>query len=147
MSKYKEPYTEAERKAALRLYKEGWGCLKISDVIGCAPSTIKKWVEKAGIKKHPGPAYPQSFRKKVMDEYRKREDLSLEKVAKKNGVSPQTLHRWLERARIQTRPCRPRVVDRDGIIEELKKGELTKKQIAEKFRCSESWVYRVQNGA
>lgn len=143
---YKEPYTEVERATALRLYKEGWGYLAISQVIGCYPSTVKKWVDKAGLKKHPGPAYPKSFRDKVIDTYVSCKHLSLDRIAKDHKVSPTTLHRWLAEAGVPTRPHRPRVVDREGILEELKKGELTRSQIADKFKCSESWVYRVQRG-
>ena len=149
MSAYKE-YTEADRKTAIRLYKEGWGCLRISQIVGCYPSTIKRWIEQAieageDIQKHSSPGYPAKFKKRVIAEYLKRKDLSLDKVAKKNEVSPHTLRRWLEAAGIVTRSTKPPMYDRAAIIADIEAG-MKKSAIALKHGCSESWVYRVQAG-
>lgn len=146
-------YSDAEKRQAIRLYKTtDWGCLKISQVIGCYPSTIKRWVEKAinrgepGLKKKPPPNYPEKFKKQVISEYLDRKDLSLRQVAEKNEISEHTLHRWLFDAGILTRGAKPVKYDRDAILEDIKSG-MQKKDIAAKHGCSESWVYRVQAGA
>ena len=150
MGAHKE-YTETDRKTAIRLYKKGWGCLKVSQVVGCYPSTIKRWIEHAiasgtpGLEKHPSPAHPEKFRKKVIAEYLARTDQSLKKVAVANGISHHTLHRWLEREGIMTRSCRPKIYSHKKILEDIKSG-MKKKDIAAKYGCSESWVYRVQAG-
>jgi len=149
VSAHKE-YTAADRKTAIRLYKKGWGCLRISHIIGCYPSTIKRWIEEAiakgeEIEKHPSPNYSEKFKKKVIAEYLKREDLSLDKVAKQNEIGPHTLHRWLEGAGVATRPTKPPMYDRDAIIADIEAG-MKKADIAAKHGCSESWVYRVQSG-
>lgn len=143
-------YDAADRKTALRLYKNGWGCLRISQVIGCYPSTVKRWVDEAiatgvDIERHPAPNYSNNFRKKVIAEYLEREDLSLDNVAKKNKISPHTLHRWLADAGIATRSTKPPKYDRKAIIADLEAG-MKKAEIAAKHGCSESWVYRVQAG-
>jgi len=97
-------------------------------VIDCYPSTIKKWIEDAiksgtpGLKKRPGLAYPEKFKKKVMDEYVKRTDLSLQKVAEMNDVSYHTLERWLAAAGVLTRATRPAMYNTEAILADLKAG-------------------------
>lgn len=149
MSVYKE-YTKTDHQSAIRLYKKGWGCLRISQVIGCSPSTVKKWVEAAiesgeDIKKHPSPKYSEDFRKKVIEEYIKRDNLSLKKVAEKNGISHHTLHRWLADAGVATRASQPNKYDLEAIAADIESG-LKRSDIAAKHGCSESWVYRVGSG-
>ena len=138
-------YTESDKKTAYRLYKKGWGYLKISHVIGCAASTVRKWIVKKGLETHDSPGYPEPFKKKVTEEYVERKDLSLDKVAKKNDVSPATLRRWLAAASIPTRAQRPPTTDRESILADLAAG-MKKADVAARNHCSESWVYRVQNG-
>lgn len=140
-------YPTAVRKQAIRLYdKDGWGCKKIADTIGCTPSTVRKWIDQAGIHRHDGPAYSKEFREQVIADYQASDHMSLDNLAKEYEIAPHTLHRWLRDAGIRTRPQRPRVHDRDAILADLKAGVLTKREIAEKHGCSESWVYRVQRG-
>lgn len=149
MSAHKE-YTESDHAAAVRLYKKGWGCLKISQVIGCYPSTIKRWIEDAiaagaDIKKNPAPDYPESFKGEVIAAYLEREDLSLLKVAKLFSIGSHTLRRWLDDSGTLTRVTKPPTYDRAAIIVDIASG-MKKKDIATKHGCSESWVYRVQSG-
>ena len=149
MSAHKE-YDTVDRRTAIRLYKKGWGCLRISQVVGCYPSTIKRWIDNAiakgeDIERHPPPSYPEKFKKRVIAEYLKREDLSLDKVAKKNKIGPHTLHRWLADAGIATRSTKPPKYSREAILADLKAG-MKRADIAAKHGCSESWVYRVQSG-
>ncbi len=117
----------------------------MSQIIGCYPSTIKGWIEDAGIKKNASPSYPKQFRKKVVAEYLARTDLSMKKVADKNGVNHHTLFRWLSDAGIVPRASRPRMYDLEGIEADLTAG-MTCPEVADKHGCSESWVYRVQSG-
>lgn len=147
MPKESRRYSKEIRKQAIRLYeKEGWGFKKIADVIGCTITTVRKWIDDAGIDHHPGPSYTKAFREQVIADYQASDHMSLDALAKEYEISPATLHRWLRQAKVKTRPQRPRVHDREKILEDLKSGELTKKEIAEKHGCSESWVYRVQRG-
>jgi len=147
----RKEYTSSDRRTAIRYYKKGWGCLRISQIIGCYPSTIKRWIERAiedgepGLEKHPPPNYPEKMKRRIIAEYLKRTDLSLDKVAKKNHIGPHTLHRWLEAAGVTTRGTRPAMYDRDAILVDILAG-MKKKDIAAKHKCSESWVYRVQSG-
>jgi transposase-like protein len=144
MSAYKE-YSKADRSQALRLYKNGWGQLRIANVIGCYPSTVHRWLKDAKVKTRPGPSYSEKFRKKVIAEYLERTDLSMLKVARKNKVCQQTLHRWLDEAKVTSRSTRPCVYDREAIVADIEAG-MKKADIAKKHGCSESWVYRVQAG-
>ena len=137
-------YTQAESKSAVRLYQEkGWGYLKISLVIGCSRTAARDWILSAGIKPRPVAGYPDKFKTKVMNEYEKREDLSLEKVAHKNGVGAPTLSRWLHDAGRKVRPHRPRIVDKESIVADLKAG-LPKAEIAKRNHCPVGWVYQIQ---
>lgn len=138
-------YTRADRQHAMRLYKKGWGYLKIANEIGCAASTVRKWVLAKGISPRPVSGYDDEFKKKVMDDYEASPDLSLEKVAKKHGVGAAALSRWLYADGRRVRPYRPRIVSREGIIRDIKAG-LPKSEIASRNSCSESWVYQVQRG-
>jgi transposase-like protein len=139
-------YTQSDKRNAARLYKEKkWGYLRISQVIGCSRTTVRDWILEAEIKPRPAPGHKKKFRTKVMNEYARREDLSLKKVAKKNGIGEATLSRWLSNAKKNTRPQRPRIVDRDAIMEDIEAG-LPKAEIADRNHCSVSWVYQVQRG-
>ena len=138
-------YTEVEKKAAYRLYRQGWGYLKISSVIGCSASTIRKWILKKGIEPRAVSGHDSETKANAIKEYEERSDLSMEKVARKHGVAPQTLSRWLSQEGKRIRPHRPRVIDRESILEDLRAG-LKKSEIARRNHCSESWVYRVQRG-
>lgn len=89
--------------------------------------------------------YPADFKAKVVDEYVRREDLSLERVATKNGIHHRTLWRWLDKAGICSRPSRPRLFDNEQIWKDIRSG-MKKEAIAKKHGCSVSWVYRVQSG-
>lgn len=138
-------YTEADKKTAYRLYKKGWGYLSISKIIGCASSTVRSWIMERGLRPHPTSGYSKKFKEKVMKDYENNPDLSMEKIAKRNGIYARTLSRWLYASDKKVRPQRPRIVDRDAIVRDLKAG-LPKAEIARRNKCSESWVYTVQRG-
>jgi transposase-like protein len=140
-------YTQADKDTAVRLYTEnGWGYLKISQVIGCSRTAVRDWVLGAGIKPRPAAGYSDKFKTKVMNEYEKRDDLSLEKVAHKNGVGARTLSRWLHGAPDRkVRPYRPRVVDKEAIEADLKAG-FSAPEAAERNHCTAGWVYQIQRG-
>ena len=138
-------YPAVNIRQALRLYKKGWGCKRISYIIGCYPSTVKRWVEKAGLDKHPGPAHPKALRKKLIAEYQRRTDMSLERLAREHGVGHESLRRWLRDAKVPIRSQRPTMFNRDAILADIKEG-LPKGDIASRHGCSESWVYRIQAG-
>jgi len=142
VSAYKT-YTKEQRTKALRLHKKGWGYARIASDIGCFPSTVKKWVDSAGVAKHPGPAY-SSAKKKAAVDYYKNNTVSIKKAADHAGVHTRTMTRWLEESKVKTRTIEGRV-GRKGIIKDLKSG-MSKRAIAKKHKCSESWVYRVQRG-
>lgn len=138
-------YTNKDRKAAYRLHRKGWGYLRISQVIGCSSSTIRKWILAKGIEPREVSGHPDSLKAKAIKYYVEHPELSMEKIAMKHDVGPATLSRWLYSAKVSVRPYRPRIVDRDGILVDLKAG-LPKSEIATRNNCSESWVYQVQRG-
>lgn len=145
-------YTSKDRKAAIRLYKKGWGYLRISQAVGCCATTVKDWIDAAieegthGIERHKAPGYSKKFKDKVIADYlKRREEESLDKIARRHEISPATLRRWLDKKRIVTRSSRPPVYDRKAIEADID-AKLPKAKIAEKHGCSESWVYRVQQG-
>ena len=141
MTKRKQ-YTKKERTRALRLHKNGWGYTRISKEIGCFPSTVKKWVEAKGQKKNPGPKHSDEKRKTAIAYY-KDNVVSIRAAADEAGISPKTMARWLSEATVVTRAWSK--IGREGIVKDLKAG-MSKKAIAKKHSCSESWVYRVQGG-
>ncbi len=140
-------YTQADKDTAVRLYTEnGWGYLKISQVIGCSRTAVRDWVLGAGIKPRPAAGYSDRFKTKVMNEYEKRDDLSLEKVATKNGIGARTLSRWLHGAPDRkVRPYRPRVGDKEAIEADLKAG-FSATETADRNHCTFGWVYQIQRG-
>lgn len=136
-------YTQSDKKTAYRLYRKGWGYLKISDIIGCSPTTVRDWILDKGIKPRKVSGHPESLKKKVIKYYVEHPELSMEKVAIKHEVGAATLATWLKDAEVTVRPYRPRIVDQEGVLKDLKAG-LPKKEIATRNSCSESWVYTVQ---
>ncbi len=138
-------YTEVDRNAAVRLHRKGWGYLKISQVIGCAPSTARKWILKAGVDTHSRIDHAKDTRAKAIEFYVAHPEISMKKVAVKHGVYPATLSKWLCAEGVARRPHRPRMVSKEGILSDLKLG-YSKKDIAQRNNCSESWVYRIQRG-
>lgn len=138
----RKTYSKADRRQALRLHRKGWGYSRIADVIGCFPSTVKKWVEAAGLPKHPGPKHSNSTRKLAIDWY-KNNDASVSLVAVKFKVHPRTLSRWLKEEGVTIRPIQG--IDRNAVLRDIRSG-MKKKDIAKKYDCSESWIYRIQGG-
>ena len=136
-------YTKEQRSRALRLHKKGWGYARIASDIGCFPSTVKKWVDHAGSPKHPGPAHSTEKKKAALDYYKKN-TVSIKKAADHAGVHTRTMTRWLEEGKVKIKKVEGRV-GRKGIVRDLKAG-MSKRAIAKKHECSESWVYRVQRG-
>lgn len=135
-------YSKANRRQAVRLYKSGWGYGRIAQVIGCFPSTVKKWIEAAGVPKHSGPKHGQKLRRLAIDWYAKN-DVSINAAAKRWNIHPRTLSRWLQEDGVEIRS--PKGTDRSAILKDLASG-MKRKDIAAKYGCSESWVYRVQSG-
>jgi transposase-like protein len=103
-----ERYSEPTRKQAIRLYeKNGWGYAKIAGVIGCYPSTIRDWVEAAGLKKHPGPAHSGQLRRRAVMAYKNASgDKSVSEVAREHGVHVSTLSRWLAKHGVRRKKAR-----------------------------------------
>ena len=133
-------YPKAARKQALRLHKGGWGYKRIADVIECFPSTIKKWVEAAGQEKHPSPKYPKRKREMAVGHYADN-DVSIAATAKKFDVHPRTLARWLREENVE---IKSKLISRKDVLADISAG-MTKREIAEKYACSESWVYKIQS--
>jgi transposase-like protein len=138
----RKQYSKDDRKRALRLHRKGWGYNRIADEIGCFPSTVKKWVEAAGQQKHPGPKYPKRKRDAAISHYQNN-DVSIVEVAKRFEIHPRTFTRWLREEKVKIREPRSKI-DRKGILADISSG-MKKKDIAKKYKCSESWVYRIQS--
>jgi len=141
-----ERYSDSSRKQALRLYeKNGWGYAKIAEVIGCYPSTIRDWVEAAGLKKHPGPAHSGQLRRRAITAYKNAKDeKSVSEVAKEHGVHVSTLSRWLAKHGIRRKsPRKPNSFDHDAIAKDLKSGMLGV-DVAVRHGCSESLVSNIR---
>lgn len=147
----KEEYFESDRDCAIRLYKSGKGFLWISKVIGCAHSTVRKWIIKAikagepGLELRSGMAYSQEVKDKAMAMYKERKDLSMAKIATINGVSHNSLRRWLRAEGAEIRSVRPSMYDRDSIESDLRSG-MSATNVSIKHDCSESWVYKIKRG-
>jgi transposase-like protein len=137
-------YSEADRKRALALHRRSWGYRRIAQVFGCAESTVKKWVEHAEQEKHPKPDHSPQKRRAAIEHYRKNESASIAGTAKKYGVHPKTMARWLESEGVETRQ-RPTRFSRKDIEKDIGKG-MSGAAIARKYQCSESYVSAIRNG-
>jgi len=138
-------YTKSDHRTAHRLHKKGWGYLSISQIIGCSPTTVRKWVLKKGLKPHKVSGHTEARKAKAVADYLGDETLSVDRAAKKHKVGASALARWVRAAGKKTRSQRPPIHNRESILTDLKAG-LSKSEIAKKNKCSESWVYRVQKG-
>lgn len=140
-----EVYSDASRKQALRLYREGWGYAKVAEVIGCYPTTIRDWVEAAGVEKHPGPARPAQLRRRAIVAYKEANGKkSISEVAKKFGIHGSTLSRWLAKHGIRKqKPRKPNSFDHEAIARDLESGMLGV-DVALKHGCSESLVSNIR---
>ncbi len=136
-------YSESDRKRALDLHRKQWGYDRVAQIIGCFPSTVKKWVEAAGQQKHPGPKYPKAKRDHILNWYKKN-DVTIQEVSSKFKIHPKTLSRWLREDGIAVKNV-SKIIDRKSVILDIKSG-MKKKDIAKKYKCSESMIYRIQNG-
>lgn len=138
-------YSQADRRQALRLHKRGWGYLRIAEIIGCYPSTIKKWVERAKLKKHPGPAHSEKIRRKAISAYeRAAGKKSVTVVASEHGIHVSTLSRWLSKSGVRRKKARrPHAFDHAAIAAELKSGKLGV-DVALSHGCSESLVSNIR---
>ena len=135
-------YSKTDRNQALRLHRKGWGYNRIAEIIGCFPSTIKKWVEAAGQTKHPGPQHPKRKRDAAIKYYEKN-DVSMVDVAKKFEIHPRTFARWIREEKVEMRAPKAKV-NRKDVLADISAG-MKRREIAEKHKCSESWVYRIQS--
>jgi transposase-like protein len=64
-------------------------------------------------------------------------------VAKKYGVHPKTMSRWVECAEIEKRDVRK--YDKGKILSDIESG-MTGSAISRKYGCSESYVSAIRNG-
>jgi len=137
-------YCQSEKDAAIRLYRKGWGYLRISQVVGCSASTIRKWIVASGEceSSERSRRHPEDLKVKAVDYYLS-EGLSLKRAALHFGVGEATLRRWVIQSGNITRKKRPDVLDNKGILQDLRDG-IPKAEIARRRSCSETWVYRVQ---
>lgn len=137
-------YSKKDQERALELHRRKWGYRRIAQVFGCAESTVKKWVENAGQEKNPGPAHDDKIRRAAIRMYKGKKTPSISDVAKKYGVHPKTVSRWLDREGIESRR-RPTKYSRDEILRDLDSG-LSGAAVARKHKCSQSYVSAVRNG-
>ena len=137
-------YSESERERARALYAREWGYRRIAQVFGCAESTVKKWVETAGLEKHPKPDHAPQKKRAAVEFYRRNPSASISATAKKYRVHPKTISRWLDTEGVKTR-SRPTRFSRSAIKKDLKNG-LSGAEIARKYECSESYVSAIRNG-
>jgi len=113
-------------------------------VFGCAESTVKKWVESAGLEKHPKPDHSPRKKSAAVNFYRRNPQASIAATAKKYSIHPKTVSRWLESEGVEIR-SRPSVFSRSKIKSDIDKG-LSGAEIARKHKCSESYVSAIRNG-
>jgi transposase-like protein len=111
-------------------------------VFGCADSTVKKWVENAGQAKHKKPDHSPSKRKAALAYYASN-PVSIAATAKKYGVHPKTMARWIADGSVKKRDVRK--FDKKKILQDIK-GGLSGASIARKHGCSESYVSALRNG-
>lgn len=138
-------YTQSDHKHAIRLYKKGWGFRKISQVIGCSMSTAKAWIDAAiedqSVDIERNDADPlRDVRSHVVDEYRNKENLKINDLARKNKVHPNTVRNWLNKAGLLQSQI---IYDRHAMLEDLNSG-MAGKDVADKYGCSVSLVYKVR---
>ena len=136
-------YSEAQRKHALRLYKGGYGYLRVAQIFDCTESTVRKWVEKEGLKKHPKPDHSKRKRRAAVDFYQRNEVTTVTACARKYRVSTKTMARWLRQEGVEARKPKG-IFDRKGILNDLK--EMSGAAVARKHGCSQSYVSALRNG-
>lgn len=124
------------------MHREGSGYRAISKVFGCAESTVKKWVEQAGQIKHSKPDHASSKRRAAIKFYRDN-NVSMAATAKRYGVHPKTMARWLDAASIPSRDVRK--FDKEEILVDIRAG-MPGAQVARKHGCSQSYVSALRNG-
>lgn len=137
-------YSQADRERALALHKRKWGYRRIAQVFGCAESTVKKWVERADQEKNPKPDHHPRKKSAAIKFYKEHKDASITGTAKKYGVHPKTMKRWLEAEKVATNK-RATKYSRKDILRDIKRGKLTGAQIARKHNCSQSYVSALRN--
>jgi transposase-like protein len=137
-------YTPEERTRAIELYSEGWGYRKIASAFGCAESTVKKWVERAGLEKNPKPDHDVRTRNAAVSYYKRHPEASIAATARKYKVHPKTMARWLDRSNVEIRPA-PMKFSRKEILADIESG-MSGAAIARKHGCSESYVSALRNG-
>jgi len=103
---------------------------------------VKKWVEAAGLPKHPGPKYPKRKRDAAI-KYYKKNGVSIVAVAKKFEIHPRTFARWIREEKIEMKGPKSKI-NRKDVLADISAG-MKKREVAKKYNCSESWVYRIQS--
>ncbi len=137
-------YSKDDRDRARALYARKWGYRRIAQVFGCAESTVKKWVESAGLEKHPKPDHPPRKKRAAVGFYLRNPRASIAATAKKYNVHPKTVSRWLGAEGVEIR-SRPSIFSRAEIEKDIGKG-ISGADIARKYKCSESYVSAIRNG-
>lgn len=133
-------YSEEEKQRAIELYESGLGFWKVAKEFGCYPSTVKKWVEKAGVQKHSQNKHSDELKQKAV-EYYKTHDHSITDVGYIFGIAKSTLEKWIYEAGIAKGRFQ---FDHDKILEDLK--TMSGTDVAVKYGCSESLVSMIKNG-
>jgi transposase-like protein len=135
-------YTKSDRQKALKMHREGSGYRTIARTFGCAESTVKKWVEQAGQPKHRKPNHAAQKKRAAIRWYTDN-NVSMAAAAKKYGVHPKTMARWLSEAAVPSRDIRK--FDKAKILVDIEAG-MPGAQVARKHGCSESYVSALRNG-
>ncbi len=135
-------YTDAQRKRAMKLYAKGYGYLRIAQIFDCTESTVRKWVEKAGLEKHPKPDHSKRKRRNAVHFYQN-SDVTVTACARKYKVSTKTMARWLRQEGVEARKPKG-IFDRKGILNDLK--GMSGAAVARKHGCSQSYVSALRNG-
>lgn len=136
----KKKFTEEEKKMAIDLYQSGLGYKKISKIVGCYPSTIKKWVEKLDLDKNQWPKHDDNIKQKVLDYYRNNES-TISDVSYIFSIPKSTIEKWICKAGIYKEKKK---YDRNQIIEDIK--TMSGSDVAKKHGCSESLISLIKNG-
>lgn len=139
----KSRYSDKDKEYAIERHAEGWGYNKIADVLGCSPTTIRKWILDEGISPRSGPAIPNEIVKKAIDRYTEGNE-SIAHIAREMGITPVTVSRWLNKNGVSIRHNTGRV-NRSEVLKDIKDG-MKKEDIAKKHKCSVSNIYRIQSG-
>jgi transposase-like protein len=99
--------TEADRRAAVKLYKAGAPEDEIAAQFGVSRNTVRRWAREANVP----PRMPTSpFTKRERDRALKiwsDPNITADELGKRAGASPSTVRKWARAARMPSRPSGP----------------------------------------